>query len=187
MKSPPGAKLSRTIIVFVVAVGCGGQMGGGSPGAGGSGGRGSRDAGRDSGGGNGAEAGASGGARGGAGGSGAGGAATGGGAGAGAGGAGNRGGAGGPGGGVGGGGYGGAAGSARCTTIQFQPNHYSQDQILVDMDGDGRLDVVSGWMEATAFHVMVYRQTARRVFATPDQYDSPFGSYDALKIAAASS
>ena len=125
----------------------------------------------------------SGGGRGGSGGSAAGGATTGG-----AGGAGNRGGTGGKGGGAGSGAHGGAgggAGAGRCTTFQFQPSHPCPDQILVDMNGDGRLDVVSGWSDTTGLHVMVYRQTAPRVFADPDQYDYGTSVYYLERMAAA--
>jgi hypothetical protein len=183
MRSSAASKLSHFVIVLVAGVGCGGQTGGGSPGTGGGGGRGSRDAGRDSVGGSSAEAGSSGGARGGASGSG-----TGGSAGAGVGGSGNRGGAGGQGGGAGGGahgGAGGAAGSGRCTPFQFQPSYNTLDQILFDMNGDGRLDVVSGWSDSVGLHVMIYRQTAPRVFANPDQYDlDAYGTYYLTRIAA---
>jgi VCBS repeat protein len=180
MKSFAGGKLSRLVVVLVVGVGCGGQMGGGSPGTGGSGGRGSRDAGRDSAGGNSTDATSSGGARGGTGGPGTGGS-------AGVGGAGSGGAAGtGKGrGGAGATGGGGAAGSGRCTAFQFQPSYNTLDQILFDMNGDGRLDVVSGWSDSVGLHVMVYRQTAPRVFADPDHYDFNLSfAYSLTRIAA---
>ncbi len=55
------------------------------------------------------------------------------------------------------------------------------------MNGDGRPDVVSIWWEdVKASHVMVYRQTAPRVFAAPDQIDfSPYGTYYAANRMAA--
>jgi hypothetical protein len=72
--------------------------------------------------------------------------------------------------------------------FRFQPGHSSADQLLVDMDGDGQPDIVSfWWADSKASHVMVYRQTAPRVFADPDQYDfSPNGGYyNATRMAAA--
>jgi hypothetical protein len=183
MNSLAGGKLSRLVIVLVLGVGCGGQMAGGSPGTGGGGGsagRGTQDAGRDSAGGTPIDASASGGARGGAGGSAIGGA-----AGPGKGGAGGaKGGAGGATGGVGGGAPGGASGG-RCTVFQFPQSKPSLEQILFDMDGDGRLDVVSTWSDSTGLHVLIHRQTAPRVFADPVQYDDSSGAFFQRGMAAA--
>lgn len=54
------------------------------------------------------------------------------------------------------------------------------------MNGDGRLDVVSAWSDTVGLHVMVYRQTAPRTFADPDQYDyDMFGNYSIDATAAA--
>jgi hypothetical protein len=56
---------------------------------------------------------------------------------------------------------------------------------LVDVDGDGRLDVVAGWGDvSTAFHVTIYRQTAPRVFAAPEDHVLA-GGYDLSRMAAA--
>ena len=182
MKPLVVSKLGPLALVVAIGVGCGGQTAGTSVGSGGASGRGGdRDAGSDSVGTNPtdarSDATSSGGSRGGTGGSAAGGT-----AGGGAGGAGNRGGTGGKGGGAG---AGGGASSGRCTTFQFQPSHPCQDQIVVDMNGDGRLDVVSGWSDSTGLHVMVYRQTAARVFADPDQYDYGTSLYYLERMAAA--
>ncbi len=192
MKSLPGTKLIHLVIVVVAGVGCGGQTGSGSTGGGS--GRGGRDAGRDSAAGGSTDTSSSGGAGGGAGGSSGAGAGSGGAAGTGKGGAGGgpKGGAGGATGGAGGGPKGGAGGGAqggvsggRCTVFQFQPGHPSNDQILVDMNGDGRLDVVSSWTDNTALHAMIYRQTAPRVFANPDQYSDTYGTFSPRRMAAA--
>ena len=179
MKSVAGPKFSRVAIAVILGVGCGGQTGGGSAGTGGgggSGGRMSRDAGHDSSGSNPVDAhvdaNSSGGARGGAGGAAAGGGAAG---------AGRGGGGGAK---AGAGGAQGGAHGGRCTAFQFQPGHASQDQLLVDMNGDGRLDVVSGWIDNTALHVMVYRQTGPRVFADPDQFSDTYGTFSANRMAA---
>jgi hypothetical protein len=171
MKSVAGPRFSRVAIVVILGVGCGGQMGGGSPGIGGSGGSGTRDGGRDSAGGNAADASASGGGRGGTGGSATGGAAGGAAAGKGGGGAGAKGGAGGA---AGGGAQGGAPGG-RCTAFQFlQPSHSGEDAIFADMNKDGRLDVVAVWTAAPSgayvSHFVTYQQTSPRVFADPAEY-----------------
>ena len=171
--------LAGPVIALVTCLGCGGKTGVGSPGTGGRGGE-PWDAGRDSAGGSAADASSSGGARGGVGGG-----ATGGAAGGGKGGAGGaKGGAGGALGGVGGGAAGGA-GSGRCTVFQFPASQPSMEQILVDMDGDGRLDVVSTWSDITGLHVLTHRQTAPRVFADPVQYDDSIGIFTQQGMAAA--
>ena len=68
-------------------------------------------------------------------------------------------------GGAGVGGNGGTSGG-RCSSFQFQPRHASEDQLLVDIDGDGRRDIVTAWNDADT-HVLIFRQTAPRVFADP--------------------
>jgi hypothetical protein len=66
-----------------------------------------------------------------------------------------------------------AAGDApqgnRCTTLQLGTGRSTYDGIIVDVDRDGRLDIVTAETGSTA----VFRQTAPRVFADPDVYDVP--------------
>jgi hypothetical protein len=144
----------------------------------------SRDAGRDSSGSNPTDAHldatSSGGARGGAGGAVAGGGSGSGGA-AGSG----KGGGGGAKGGAGGA-QGGASGG-RCTAFQFQRSHFSGDAIFADMNKDGRLDVVSVWIEyptsaSYISHFLTYRQTGPRAFADPTEH--VFDVYDFNRLAA---
>lgn len=73
----------------------------------------------------------------------------------------------------------GGASAGRCTAFQFQPSHGSGDQLLVDMDGDGRRDIVTTWNDADA-HVLIIRQTAPRVFAKPDEYIVPTVGFNQL-------
>jgi hypothetical protein len=76
------------------------------------------------------------------------------------------------------------AGAGRCTVFQFPASQPSMEQILVDMDGDGRLDVVSTWSDITGLHVLIHRQTAPRVFADPVQYDDSIGIFTQQGMAA---
>jgi hypothetical protein len=76
------------------------------------------------------------------------------------------------------GGDGGLAG--RCGSVQLGPTRATHDAILVDVDGDGRLDVVTA---ETDGHTAVFRQTAPRVFADPDVY--PVGNLYEYAAAAA--
>jgi len=159
------SKLSRSclILIAMIGVGCGGQGSGKATGAGGAGAAGgaggslaehdggnssdgnAKDAPLDTG-----SSDARGGANGAAGGNA---------------GSGGKAGTGGADGGSGVGGNGGAS-AGRCSSFQLQPSHPSGDQLLVDMNGDGRRDIVTTWSD-TDTHVLIYRQTAPRVFAAP--------------------
>jgi hypothetical protein len=69
-----------------------------------------------------------------------------------------------------GGGARGGTGGGRCAFYQFQPSHPTSDEIVADIDKNGRLDVVAVWNEASRSHFLIYRQTGPRVFADPDEY-----------------
>jgi hypothetical protein len=74
-----------------------------------------------------------------------------------------------------------SVGPDRCASLQLGLGRASQDAVIVDVDGDGRLDLVTA--EANS-HLAIYRQTAARTFAEPDVYDWP-GKMNGRAVAAA--
>ena len=60
--------------------------------------------------------------------------------------------------------------AGRCTTLQLGATRLTRDGIIVDVDKDGRLDIVTAEFDG---HTAVFRQTAPRSFADPDVFDLP--------------
>jgi hypothetical protein len=58
----------------------------------------------------------------------------------------------------------------RCTILQLGTGRQTEDGIIRDFDGDGRLDIITAEADS---HTAVFRQTAPRTFADPDVYDFP--------------
>jgi adhesin/invasin len=59
---------------------------------------------------------------------------------------------------------------ARCAALLALGPRYTVDSIPVDVDGDGRLDIVTAEGDS---HVAVFRQNGTRSFADPEVYDIP--------------
>jgi hypothetical protein len=74
-----------------------------------------------------------------------------------------------------------SVGPDRCASQQLGLGRASQDAIIVDVDGDGRLDLVTAEADS---HLAIYRQTAARMFAEPDVYDWPSKMYGRAVAAA---
>jgi hypothetical protein len=64
--------------------------------------------------------------------------------------------------------------------VRLGPTRNTYDAIVVDANGDGRLDIVTAENDG---HTAVFRQTAPRVFADPDVVDVP-GFYEEAVAAA---
>lgn len=71
----------------------------------------------------------------------------------------------------------------RCASVRLGATRATRDAILVDVDGDGRLDIVTA---ETDGHTAIFRQNGWRSFAAPLAYeiDAPSGLYEEAVAAA---